>query len=194
VRLQWHALVLLAAVVGRTVDQVDDEAFGTGRAALLAAYRARECPNAGRNPSAILHRLQTTLFHGDILQTLARPTKPRVRVTGWVGITPAYAEAAHRYLDQVVVSLRPSTIRCIERDLRGFGHFLARDYPAIQHLDQLTRAHIEAYKTQLLHGPGTAAHRLARSTIRNTLINLRCFFTRIAEWGLLRRSRSAVDL
>ena len=183
VRLQWHALVLLAAVVGRTVDQVDDEAFSIGRGALLAAYRARECPTAGRNPSAILHRLQTTLFHGDILQTLARPTKPRVRVTGWAGITPAYAEAAHRYLDQVVVSLRPSPIRCIERDRRGFGHFLARDYPAIHHLDLLTRAHIEAYKPQLLHGPGTAAHHLARSTIRNTLINLRCFFTRSTEWG-----------
>jgi hypothetical protein len=30
VRLQWHALVLLAAAVGRTVDQVDNEAFTTG--------------------------------------------------------------------------------------------------------------------------------------------------------------------
>ena len=29
-RLQWHALVLLAAAVGRTVDQFDDEAFTTG--------------------------------------------------------------------------------------------------------------------------------------------------------------------
>jgi hypothetical protein len=194
VHLQWHALILLAAAVGLTVDQVDDEAFSIGRTALLAACRARDCRNAGRNPSAILHRLQTTLFHGGMIQTLARLPKPGVRVTGWAGIAPVYTEAAHRYLDQVAVSLRPSTIRAIERDLRGFGHFLAQHYPELQHLDQLARAHIGAYKAQLPHGPGNAGHHLARSTIRNTRINLRCFFTRITEWGLPGRSRETVDL
>jgi integrase/recombinase XerD len=183
VRLQWHALVLLAAAVGCTVDQVDDEAFSTGCAALLAAYRQRARRNAGRNPSAILHRLQTTLFHDEIIGTIARPARPGVRVSGWPGVSLAYSAAAHRYLDQLTVSLRPSTIRSIERDLRGFGHFLARQHPEIQRLDQLTRAHIEAYKAQLTPGPATGERHLARSTDRNTLINLRCFFTRLTEWG-----------
>jgi integrase/recombinase XerD len=183
VRLQWHALVLLAAAVGRTVDQVDDEAFNCGRSAVLAAYRERDRRNAGRNPSAILHRLQTTLFHAEIIETIARPRKPRVRETGWHGIAVAYSEAAYRYLDQVTVSLRPSTTRSIERDLRGFGRFLAQQHPEIQRLAQLTRAHIEAYKARLTRGPADVEHHLARSTVRNTLINLRCFFTRITEWG-----------
>jgi integrase len=183
VRLQWHALVLLAAAVGRTVDQVDDEAFTTGRAALLAAYRERDCRNAGRNPSAILHRLQTTLFHGEIIETIARPRKPGIRETGWDGVALAYSEAAHRYLDQVTVSLRPSTLKSIERDLRGFGHFLAQKYPEIHRLNQLTRVHIEGYKACLPFDRRRGERHLARSTIRNTLINLRCFFNRITEWG-----------
>jgi integrase/recombinase XerD len=183
VRLQWHALVLLAAAVGCPADQVDDEAFTSGRAVLLAAYRERGWPNAGRNPSAILHRLQTTLFHGGLLETLARPTRPLIRVTGWQAIAPAYAEVAHRYLAQVAVSLRPSTVTCIERDLRGFGRFLARQHPEIQTPRPLTRAHIEACKAHLLSAPSHTGRPLAKPTVRNTLINLRCFFTRITEWG-----------
>jgi hypothetical protein len=47
-----------------------------------------------------------------------RPSrKPGVRETGWQGIAAAFSEAAHRYLDQVTVSLRPSTTKSIERDL-----------------------------------------------------------------------------
>jgi integrase len=183
VRLQWHALVLLAAAVGRTVDQVDDEAFTAGRAVLLAAYRERDRRNAGRNPSAILHRLQTTLFHGEIIETIARPHKPGIRETGWDGVAVAYSEAAHRYLNQVTVSLRLSTLKSIERDLRGFGHFLAQNHPEIHQLNQLTRVHIEAYKARLAFDRHLGERRLARSTIRNTLINLRCFFNRITEWG-----------
>jgi integrase/recombinase XerD len=183
VRLQWHACVLVAAAVGRTVDQIDDDGFTHGRAELLAAYRERGRRNAGRNPSAILHRLQTTLFHGEIIETIARPRKPGIRETGWRGIAVGYSEVAHRYLDQVTVSLRPSTLKSIERDLRGFGHFLAQAHPEIHCLDQLTRAHVEAYKARLQHDPAVVEHRLARSSIRNTLINLRCFFTRITEWG-----------
>ena len=48
---------------------------------------------------------------------------------------------------------------------------------------QLTRAHIEAYKTHLLSALAHTGRPLAKPTLRNTLINLRCFFTRIAEWG-----------
>ncbi len=89
VRLQWHALVLLAAAVGRTVDQIDDQAFTAGRAALLAAYRKSDRRNAGRSRSAILHRLQTTLSHGEIIETIARPGKPGIRETCWGGVAVA---------------------------------------------------------------------------------------------------------
>ena len=51
------------------------------------------------------------------------------------------------------MSLRPSTVRAIERDLRQFGHDLAQRYPEIGALAQLTRAHLEAYKQHLARDP-----------------------------------------
>ena len=43
--------------------------------------------------------------------------------------------------------------------------------------------HIEAYKARLPFDRGLGERRLARSTIRNTLINLRCCFNRITDRG-----------
>jgi integrase len=175
--------VLVAAAVGRSVDRIDDASFAAGRAALLAAYRASGRRQAGRNPSAVLHRLQTTLFHDGVLRTLDRPAAPAVGVTGWRGVAPGYAAAARRYLAQVGASLRPSTVRSIERDLRGFGCFLAAHHPAVQHPGHLTRAHVEAYKAHLASAPARTGRPLAAQTVRNALVNLRCFLTRTAEWG-----------
>ncbi len=183
VRLQWHALVVLAAAVGRTVDRVDGDAFAAGRAALLTAYRARGTRGAGRNPAAILHRLQTTLFHDGVLETMGRPSAPPVGVTGWLGLAPGYIAPAQRYVAQVATSLRPSTVRSIERDLRAFGRFLAQHHPAVHHPGDLTRAHVEAYKAHLASAPARTGRPLARPTVRNTLVTLRCFLTRITEWG-----------
>ena len=101
----------------------------------------------------------------------------------WEGVAPCYAQAAHRYLDQVSVSLRPSTVRAVERDLRQFGHWLARHAPEVGTLAQLSRAHIEAYKRHLALDLRPSGAPLAKPSIKNALINLRCFFTRVAEWG-----------
>jgi hypothetical protein len=123
--LQWHMLAMLAAATGTTVDRIDTERFLAGRQLLLDAYRQRGWPDSGRGPAAVLHRLQATLYHDGVIDTLARPGRIPVRLAGWDGIAGAYAQAAHRYLDQVALSLRPSTVRAVERDLRQFGHYLA---------------------------------------------------------------------
>ncbi len=118
-----------------------------------------------------------------MIDTLARPGRIPVRVAGWDGVAGPYAQAAHRYLDQVQLSLRPSTVRAIERDLRQFGHWLAERHPEVASLAQLTRAHLEAYKQHLSGAARPSGPPLAKPSIKNTLINLRCFFTRITEWG-----------
>jgi integrase/recombinase XerD len=181
--LQWHMLAMLAATTGATVDRVSTERFLDGRQLLLDAYRWRGRPDSGRGPAAVLHRLQATLYHDQVIDTLARPGRIPVRVAGWDGVASAYAQAAHRYLEQVRLSLRPSTVRAIERDLRQFGHWLAQHAPEVRTLVQLTRAHLEAYKRHLGGDPRPSGAPLAKPSIKNTLINLRCFFTRITEWG-----------
>ncbi|MFI7233556.1 tyrosine-type recombinase/integrase [Nonomuraea angiospora] len=181
-RLQWHMFALLAAATATTVDRIDTQIFLTGRQLLLAAYRRRGHPDSGRNPAAILHRLQATLFHDQAIDTLERPSRIPVSIAGWNGVATSYALAARRYVEQVTLSLRPSTVKAIERDLRQFGHYLADRHPNVTTLTQLNRSHIEDYKRRLACDPRPSGAPLAKPSIKNTLINLRCFFTRITEW------------
>jgi hypothetical protein len=69
--LQWHMLAMVAAVTGTTVDRIDTEGFLAGRALLLDAYRRRGRPESGQGPAAVLHRLQATLYHDQVIDTLA---------------------------------------------------------------------------------------------------------------------------
>ncbi|WP_300008667.1 tyrosine-type recombinase/integrase [Pseudonocardia sp.] len=181
--LQWHALVMLTAAVGRIVTEVNTETFQTGRDLLLGGYRTRDRPASGRALAAVLHRLQATLFHDKQVDTIARPAPTPIRVAGWAGVATSYQDAAQRYVEQVALSLRPSTVTAIERDLRFFGRWLADHHPDIVTLAQLTRCHLEDYKSHLATAPSHSGAPLKRVSIKNILINLRCFFTRITEWG-----------
>jgi integrase/recombinase XerD len=107
-----------------------------------------------------------------------------VSVTGWAIAAPAIAEVAQRYVAQVELSLRPSTVKHIEHDLREFGTWLAQAYPDVTSCTDLKRHHIEAYKVWLTakHGRYTGKP-LNRISVKNRLINLHCFFDRITEWG-----------
>jgi hypothetical protein len=70
--LQWHMLATPAATQ-TTVEGIDTERFLAGRQLLLDAYRQRGRPDTGRNPAAVLHRLQTTLFHDQAIDSITRP-------------------------------------------------------------------------------------------------------------------------
>jgi integrase len=181
--LQWHMLAMLAAATQTTVDRIDTASFLAGRKLLLDAYRRGGRPDAGRNPAAVLHRLQTTLFHDQAIDIITRPGHVPIRQRGWAGVAGSYQEAAQRYVAQVALSLRPSTVTAIERDLRFFGRWLATHHPDVVRLAQLRRVHLEAYKTHLAAAPSRTGAPLDRVSVKNILINLRCFFTRITEWG-----------
>ena len=91
---------------------------------------------------------------------------------------------AHRYVAQVTLSLRPNTVKRIEHDLREFGTWLADTHPEVTSCADLRREHIEAFKTWLCTHPTPSTGKpLNRVSIKNALINLHCFFTRITEWG-----------
>jgi integrase/recombinase XerD len=183
--LQWNTLVKIAVITGATARTVTDDEFGTARAALIAAYSRRQTPSAGRTIAAVCHRLQLSLFHAGQITTLRGPVyREPVSVTGWTTVTPGFAETARRYIEQVTVSLRPSTVKHIEHDLRQFGTWLADTHPEVADCAELHREHIEAFKTWLSTHPTPATGKpLNRVSIKNALINLHCFLTRITEWG-----------
>jgi integrase/recombinase XerD len=182
---QWNVLAKVTAMTATSPIQVGDAEFWPARAALLSAYQHRGMPEAGRNLAAVFNQLQLTLFHAGRLTTWKRPSSYQpVSVTGWSQVTSGFADTARRYLEQVTVSLRPSTVTHIEHDLRRFGTWLTTNYPDVASCAELQREHIEAFKTWLSTTPTPRTGKpLNRVSIKNTLINLHCFFNRITEWG-----------
>jgi integrase/recombinase XerD len=183
--LQWNALVKITAITGTPPDKVGEAEFAAARQAVVAAYASRELPESGRGMASHFHRLQLTLFHAGRLDSLARPKRGEpVSVTGWLVVAPGIAAAARRYVAQVELSLRPSTTKRIEHDLREFGTFLAESFPDVATCADLERRHIESYKLAIAarHGRYTGKP-LDKISVKNRLINLHCFFDRTTEWG-----------
>ena len=183
--LQWNALCKVAALSGARPDQIDTERFLAARTEICDAYTRRGKPEAGRNLRAIFHRLQLTLFHDNKIDSLARAVvKPPVSVTGWEQITPRYRDNALRYVEQVRLSLRPATVRHIEQSLRVFGTWLGEHHPDIVSCADLERHHIEGFKSWLTAQPSKRTGKpLTRTSIKELLINLGCFFDRTTNWG-----------
>ena len=183
--LQWNALCKIAALSGTRPDEIDTERFLAARSRICDAYALRGKPEAGRNVRSIFHRLQLTLFHAGKIDSLARAVvKPPVSVTGWEPITPRYRDNALRYVEQVRLSLRPATVKHIEQHLRVFGTWLAEHHPNIGACADLERHHVEAFKTWLAAQPSKRTGKpLTRTSIKEQLINLGCFFDRITNWG-----------
>ena len=182
---QWNILAKVTAVTGGSPRAVTDEYFDAARVAMTTAYARRGKPTAGKNVAAVFHRLRLTLFHAGRISTLRPPTaEPPVSVTGWATAAPRFAETAQRYLEQVALSLRPNTVRHIDLDLRRFGTWLADTHPDVTGCADLRREHIEAFKAWLsTHPTPSTGKPLNRVSIKDALINLHCFLTRIAEWG-----------
>src|SRR5262249_11425671 len=123
--LQWNALAKVAATTSVAPDRVGDREFELGRTGLVDAYVARGMPASGRNMASIFHRLLLTLFHAGRLDTSRHPSRrPPVSITGWAAVAPALADTGRRYVAQVKLSLRRSTVKAIDHDLREFGTWL----------------------------------------------------------------------
>jgi len=182
---QWNILAKITAITGASPCAVTDEHFNAACVAMTLAYTRRGKPTAGQNVAAVFHRLRLTLFHAGSLATLRKPVShPPATVTRWVTVATGFAETAHRYVEQVTLSLRASTVKAIEHDLREFGIWLAATQPEVGSCADLHREHIEAFKTWLCTHPTPRTGKpLNRISIKNALINLHCFFTRITEWG-----------
>ena len=185
VALQWNALMKATAITGISPDRLTDKDFSSAREAIITAYVNRGMPSSGRNMSAIFTRLRLTLFHcGQLSAPKRRGTKPLVTVSGWTEAPEQFTDTARRYIGQVELSLRPNTVKHIDQALREFGNWLGQNRPEVSSCADLTRSHIEDYKSWIgaRHGRYTGRP-LNRVSVKNRLINLHCFFDRITEWG-----------
>jgi integrase len=113
--------------------------------------------------------------------------KPRQRVFDWpqiAAVSPVLAATMLRYLDQIALSLRPTSVTAANGMLRQFAGFLTTEFPEINGLADVDRHHVEAFKRHL----GTRLGRnknpkpLSPVTIRLTLGTPRTFFERVSEW------------
>jgi site-specific recombinase XerD len=152
----------------------------------LRAYR----PPAGysfslRVYSQHLYRVRVLLFHAGVLprQPLRyRPNPARSREALWAEIPQPVREVVWRYLDQLETVRARATVTNNEGYLRRFFGWLAQTHPDVQHLRQLTRAQIEAFKLWLQDVPCATGKPYHRHTIKSTLSALRCFFGALREW------------
>jgi integrase len=95
---------------------------------------------------------------------------------------PRMASTMVRYLDQLRVSARPSTLNAYDDALRMFaGHITLAD-PACTSVAALEHRHIEAHKTWMASRPGRSGGPMSPTTISHRLCLLRTFFERVIDW------------
>lgn len=182
---QWSALAQLAALNGVRPSQVTAEQLNVSGDALITAFARPGHPKAGHVLRSSLVRLRATLFHAGMTDTpprLHRPDAGQASASAWATVPPSLDKTTHRYLAQIELSLRPSSVRIAEQALRELAIFLTREAPEVTSFADLGRTHIEAYKSWLASRPRVGGGTLHRHTIRGHLSTLRCFFERISEW------------
>ena len=152
----------------------------------IRAYQPPEGHSFSRRTySQHLYRVRVLLFQAGIWQKEPlryRPKPARSREQLWGEIPEPICQIVWRYLDQLCTVRALDTVKNNEGYLRRFFGWLARTYPDVQHLRQIARAHIEAFKLWLHDTPCATGRPYHRHTIKNTLSALRCFFQAIQEW------------
>ena len=97
-------------------------------------------------------------------------------------LVPAQLEATiARYLGQIALSLRATSVDKARLVLSEFAAHLAREHPGVAGAADIGRVHIETYKGFIATRPARG-ERPAVNTIRLKLSMVRMFFERIIEW------------
>jgi site-specific recombinase XerD len=94
---------------------------------------------------------------------------------------PRLVSTMHAYMDQMAISLRPSSIAALDIALRSLATYLTTNH-RVRALRGVSRHHIEGYKTWLAAQPAGPNKTLSAQTIRHRLGMLRVFIERVAEW------------
>lgn len=178
---QWTALAQIGACVGSAPDRLTRPQLVAGRAAMTEALSAAGRPT--RLWRAAAHGAEAVLFHAGVLDGIGRRSSATgvQEHAGWAEIAPGVAGTMRRYLDQVGLSLRPSSVVPIEIALRELGRFLASEAPDVACVADLRRHHIEAYKAWSATRSSRQGQR-SRTTVAKYLGLVRAFLERITDW------------
>ena len=113
--LQWWAVAKVAAVVGVRPDRLTRRTFDEGGKRLLDAvgelYPGQ--PSPPRNLNTRLYGAEATLYHAGVIDGPPRSrTRERseVRAREWASVPPRLAETLQGYVEQMRVTLRPSSV------------------------------------------------------------------------------------
>ena len=193
VQLQWSTLVKIAVIHQTRPDRITTAQLVAGRDALIEASLHHACGEPQRAAQVVtkdVFGIEATLFHLGVTDdppTKVGHDKAAERGVQWAGAAPRLAQTLLGYLDQVAVSLRPSTVVGIEAVLREFACFLSRHASEVGSVADIRRAHIEAYKTHLSTRAtvGSSRHggKLSKVSIAGHVSALRTCFERLGEWG-----------
>jgi len=96
---------------------------------------------------------------------------------------PVLAATCQDYVDQIAVTMRPSTIEAVDRTLRIFSDWLIDHDRNVIAFRQINRRHIEAFKLWLATRENQRGEPLKKSTIHYRLSMLRVVIERLIEWG-----------
>lgn len=95
---------------------------------------------------------------------------------------PQLAATVARYLDQIALSLRASSVAAAEMALRDLATYLVTE-TRVRRLRGLRREHIEGYKAWLSRREVAPGKTISSRTVRHRLGMLRVFIERTIEWG-----------
>ncbi len=185
IKRMWATLAKLSVISGTPAATIADTAYTDAAACYLAAVE-RRCGNIPKIFATPAFGLTSVMFHLGRGPAPKRRTRDGNRRTDWETLTvevPVLAATMRRYLGQLAVSLRPSSVECIDTTMRMFGQFIVEHDPDVLEAAGIGRTHIEAFKPWLAARPGRKGRPASSpTTIGMRLGHLRAFFARIIEW------------
>ncbi len=184
----WAWLAKICMVTGVAPDQLTPDVYRDARTRVhdtvvtLRGYRPKSLSTPLFDLDAVMfHRGQA--FQPDIRR---RWTGRPVKEVTWEQLAdqaPVMVATMRRYLEQCLLSLRPSSVACFDTTFRQFATVLTTADPPVVRVADIAREHVESYKRDLATRPGHRGKALSKTTLGMRVGHLHTFFTRIIEWG-----------
>ncbi len=183
----WAWLAKICMVTAVAPDELTPDAYRVARTDVhdavvtLRGYRPKSL-------STPLFDLDAVMFHRGQAHSpdiRRRWTGRPVKEVTWEQLAehaPVMVATMRRYLEQCLLSLRPSSVACFDTTFRQFATMLATADPPVVRVADITREHVEAFKRDLATRSGHHGKPLSKTTLGMRVGHLHTFFTRIAEW------------